>query len=179
MAEKIKDHAAAGGVVIGICGGYQMLGRSICDPENTECGGNCEGLGLLPVDTVLAGKKTRRSFDGTVTEPMGALSSLKGTAISGYEIHMGVTTPYEDISEFTSDMSGYCKGNIYGTYVHGLFDRKDAARGMIEAIAAKSGKSVDTSDIADRADQKEKEYDRLADILRKNLDMNAIYEMMK
>ena len=179
IGEKIKEHASAGGTVFGICGGYQMMGRGISDPENTECGGSTEGLSLLPVDTVLTPEKTRRTFEGTIYEPTGVLAPLKGTAISGYEIHMGVTAPYEDISEFTSDSSGYCRENIYGTYVHGLFDRKGAAAGMIEAIASAKGKSVNTSDIEDRFDQKEKEYDRLADVLRSNLDMTAIYEMIK
>ena len=178
MAEAIKSHVAAGGTVIGICGGYQMLGRSISDPEKIETGGSTEGLSLLPVDTELAGKKTRRSFEGSVTEPTGVLSVLKGAGIGGYEIHMGITTPYEDLAQFTSDGSGYCKGNVYGTYVHGLFDRKEVAAGIVEALATRAQKSVNTAKIADRADNKEKEYDRLADELRKSLDITAIYEMM-
>ena len=178
MADAIKSYAAAGGCVIGICGGYQMLGRTISDPENTETGGREDGLSLLPVDTELAGEKTRRAFEGTFTEPTGVLSSVRRAKISGYEIHMGVTTPYEDISEFTSAGSGYCRKNVYGTYVHGLFDRKEASRGIIEALSKHANKSVDTEKIADRADNKEKEYDRLADALRKSLDMKDIYEMM-
>ena len=178
MADEIKSYAAAGGAVIGICGGYQMLGRTISDPENTETGGREDGLSLLPVDTELAGEKTRRAFEGTFTEPTGVLSSVRRAKISGYEIHMGVTTPYEDISEFTSAGSGYCRKNVYGTYVHGLFDRKESSRGIIEALSKHANKSVDTKKLADRADNKEKEYDRLADALRKSLDMKAIYEMM-
>ena len=178
FARAVGIFAEGGGVVIGICGGYQMLGRRISDPDGTEGGGDITGLELLPVDTVLKDAKTRRIFDGAISSPSGVLEPLKGANVRGYEIHMGVTEPYAELSEFTSEGTGYCCRNVYGSYVHGLFDKKDVAGGVIGLVAKHRGKSVDTGCIADQADHKERQYDRLADLLRKNLDINAIYKIM-
>ena len=178
ISEAVKGFAASGGVVIGICGGFQMLGRKIADPDNTECGGEVEGLSLLPVDTLLKGTKTRKTFEGSISEPSGVLSGLKGANTRGYEIHMGVTRPYEDVSEFTSGNTGYCRENIYGSYVHGMFDAGDVAKGLIRLVSEKRGKTVNTDTILDRKVHKEKQYDLLADCLRENLDIGAIYDLM-
>lgn len=178
LFDAIIKYAKEGGVIIGICGGFQMLGRTILDPGGEESRGTASGLSLLPVDTLITQDKTRRSFEGTVTEPTGVLEGIAGTKIGGYEIHMGRTQPYEELAEFTSDGTGYCKGNIYGSYVHGLFDSASMAGGVIRSVAKMKGRSVDTGMIADRADQKEKQYDLLADVLRQNLDMESIYAAM-
>ena len=91
---------------------------------------------------------------------------------------MGETVPFEDLAEFTSDRTGYCRGNIYGSYVHGLFDEKDIAKGIIELVSGRRGRSVNTDGILDQAQFKEKQYDLLADCLRENLDMDKIYDIM-
>ena len=178
LESAIRKAASSGTLVFGICGGYQMLGRKISDPDNAEGGGETAGLSLLPVDTVLKGAKTRRIFDGVISEPSGVLEPLKGAKVRGYEIHMGVTEPFGELSEFTSDGTGYCRGNVYGSYVHGLFDTKESAGGIVERIAADRGKSVDTKSIRDHAKYKEEQYDLLADAIRKNLDMDKIYDIM-
>ena len=90
---------------------------------------------------------------------------------------MGRTVPSGQIAEFTSNESGYCSGNIYGTYVHGLFDEKAVVTGMIEAVAKQRGRDIDVSLFTDQKTYKEKQYDALADTLRSCLDMKAIYEM--
>ena len=178
MADSVKKYAGSGGTVIGICGGYQMLGRTVSDPDNLECGGDISGLSLLPVDTVLKDNKIRRLYKGNLSDPSGILGPLKGAEVSGYEIHMGETVPFEDLAEFTSDRTGYCRGNIYGSYVHGLFDEKDIAKGIIELVSGRRGRSVNTDGILDQAQFKEKQYDLLADCLRENLDIDAIYDIM-
>lgn len=174
---RIKEEASRGTVIIGICGGYQMLGESISDPENSESGGNIKGLGLLPVRTVMAGEKTVTLYDGELSEPTGVLSGAKGCRIKGYEIHMGMTTALSELSEFTSK-SGYCIGNVYGTYVHGIFDSRDMARSLIGSVAQRAGKEVDVSTIIGQDEYKQQQYDRLADLIRGSLDMDRIYGIM-
>ncbi|MCR5357507.1 MAG: cobyric acid synthase [Lachnospiraceae bacterium] len=178
MASAIREAADKGTAVIGICGGYQMLGLSIEDPYGTEEGGSIEGLGLLPVRTVLEKEKIRRQFDGCIVDPTGVLSPLNGCEVRGYEIHMGRTECTEDLSEFTSDLSGYCRGNVYGTYVHGLFDSADAAALTVKSIANANGKDVNVSAVKDMESFREEQFDALAKVLRESLDMDAIYEMM-
>ena len=179
MADAIKSYAKGPGVVLGICGGYQMLGKSISDPEGYEGGGEIPGLGLLPVRTVITDDKRRKQFTGVFSAPTGVLSCLKGQKITGYEIHMGRTQSLSDLCEFTSDGTGYCRDNIYGTYVHGLFDEKDIAEGVIRAVAKACGRSVDTSGLKSRRDRLEEQYEHLADVLEESLDIEAVCRIMQ
>lgn len=178
LADRILAEADAGNVIIGICGGYQMLGRSVSDPVGTECGGSEGGLGLLPVDTVLGGDKVRTVFRGRVAGATGVLKDLAGKEIEGYEIHVGRTSADEGTAEFTSEGTGHCVGNIYGSYVHGLFDRKEILQALITEIAGTQGKQIHVENVMDHAAFKETQYDLLADHLRQHLDMNRIYEIM-
>ena len=178
LADAIKDHASSGGVVIGICGGYQMLGISISDPDGAEGGGSVEGLSLLPVRTVIGKDKIRRSYRGCLSSPSGVFSHLKGCTVEGYEIHMGITSPAGEVSEFTANQTGYCLGNVYGSYVHGLFDTKEMAEGVLTALASRRGITVDTSHITDQGSYRQRQYDKLAGIIRQSLDMDRIYEIM-
>ncbi|MBO7386737.1 MAG: cobyric acid synthase, partial [Lachnospiraceae bacterium] len=159
----LRDHTP----IFGICGGYQMLGRRIEDPKGVESGGSEEGLSLLPVDTVLGEEKTRTNFKGVISDSTGKFEGLKGKPVEGYEIHMGTTTPYEDLTEFTSERTGFCQGNVYGTYVHGFFDRKE----VLEAVTG-------FEDTMDYGAFRETQYDLLAKVLRESLDMDYIYEIM-
>ena len=177
MDDAIRKAAENGKAVIGICGGYQMLGDSISDPGNMEGGGSIEGLGLLPVKTVLAEKISER-VSRSIVDPTGVLAPLKGLAVNGYEIHMGHTVCNGKLNDFTSDGSGYCLGNVYGTYVHGLFDAKGVAAAVIGAVAEKAGKKIDLAHALDMESIKEKQYDALAETLRNSLDVEALYEMM-
>ncbi len=164
--------------IIGICGGYQMLGRTISDPLGTECKGSEEGIGLLDVDTILSEDKTRKLFEGRICDPTGILSGIKDTHVKGYEIHTGKTVPSGKLCEFTSGGTGYCNGNVYGTYVHGLFDTKECAAAVIRAVAAEKDKSVDTSPLTDKEALLDEQFDILADTLRKYLDMKMIYDIV-
>ena len=178
IADAIMKLAAEEVPVFGICGGYQMLGRNISDPDGAEGGISETGLELLPVDTVMSSSKTRKSFAGRICEPTGILSHLGGREIKGYEIHMGQTEPFDRVFEFTSEGSGYCRGNIYGTYVHGLFDENMVAADIVRAVSELNKKSVDISALSDRTGYKQSQYDLLADTVRKSLDMDAIYRMI-
>ncbi|MBR1909678.1 MAG: cobyric acid synthase [Lachnospiraceae bacterium] len=178
IADSIVKLAAEEVPVFGICGGYQMLGRNISDPDGAEGGISETGLELLPVDTVMNSSKTRKSFAGRICEPTGVLSHLGGREIKGYEIHMGQTEPFDRVFEFTSEGSGYCRGNIYGTYVHGLFDENMVAADIVRTVSELNKKSVDISALSDRTGYKQSQYDLLADTVRKSLDMDAIYRMI-
>ena len=123
--------AAAGKVIFGVCGGFQMLGDTLSDPLHVEAGGTIKGMGLLPMDTVFAGEKTRTRAEGAFGKTEGVLAGIEGTRIEGYEIHMGETVRKEGTEAFTfiddqnradSDkLDGAQKGNVYGTYVHGIY----------------------------------------------------------
>ena len=162
-----------------------MLGQTISDPEGVEGGGSISGLGLLPVDTVLAGTKRTHQFSGRFAGAEGVFSELTGKSVEGYEIHMGVTqsAPADDRSQslcaFTSDNTGVCIGNVYGTYIHGIFDRGEIAETVVRTLAERKGIQFTGGDRRDHRDFKEKEFDRLADILRSHLDTDRIYEMLR
>jgi len=183
MEERIREHQASGKPLFGICGGFQILGAAVEDPYEVEEGGSEEGLGLLPIKTVMESEKTTRQFEGTAVDAGDFFPELSGHSIKGYEIHMGKTVPIEGASEnlrdFTSSGTGVRCGNVYGTYVHGFFDEKGVAGSIIRGIAASKGIAVDTSGEMGRMEFKEKEYDRLADVIEENMDMDAVYAMLR
>lgn len=168
--------------VFGICGGYQMLGLDIADPEGVEGGGETDGLGLLPVSTVLAGDKKTEQFSGRFCDTEGIFAGLSGLEIEGYEIHMGRTSRsgrHLEGSEFTSNGTGTASGDVYGSYIHGIFDREGIAAAVVKALADRKGVTLSGGDASGHREFKEKEYDRLAAMLRENLDMDRIYGMLR
>ena len=178
LADSIIELAKKDTVIFGICGGYQMLGRKIEDPAGTEGSKYENGLGLLNVDTVMEEEKIRTVFEGRVTDATGVLSSLNDMMVKGYEIHMGVTSAFDDINEFTSSKTGFCRNNIYGTYIHGFFDKKEILKGVIEAVSSKNKKNITTNYALDNDDFMQKQYDKLAEVLRENMDIKGIYRMI-
>ena len=169
LEAKILRHAAAGKPVIGICGGYQMLGETLSDPDGVEYGGEMAGLGLLPVSTVFAGKKTRTRVNGTLPQLGGIFSSLSGQPYEGYEIHMGITG---------ADGIVTGRGNVYGTYLHGFFDREEVTKAVAGALFRQKGLDPDAVRAFDIAAYKEEQYDKLAAAVRSALDMEAVYQII-
>lgn len=164
-----------------------MLGASIADPDGVEEGGYMRGMELLPIDTVLKDSKTRLQTSGEIAHVDGVLSRLSGCHFLGYEIHMGKSA-YSTASE----EQGACADrknelnnvisdgrNVYGSYIHGIFDTAEAARVIVDYIADKKGIDVNDSTIVSYKSFKEKQYDRLADTLREYLDMDAVYGMLR
>lgn len=172
-------------IIFGICGGYQMLGKKISDPYNTESGGEIRGMELLPVETVLQKNKTRTQTKGIFLEVRGALKGLSGMEIEGYEIHMGKTIPcgkpYNYVAQIGEEhnFDGMQSNNVYGSYVHGIFDNGKIASKIVSILAERKGIKLDTDSILSYKDFKESQYNKLADILRENLDMKYIYGILQ
>lgn len=183
LEASVKKLVAAGCVVIGICGGYQMLGERITDPEGVETsvpGSSVRGMELLPTETVFEEEKHRTRVTGTVPDAGGALCSLKGVQVEGYEIHMGRTdrkagaAPLICLQNGTYD--GCQKGSVYGTYLHGFFDSAPCREAVLNSLARAKGALL--TDQFDYAAYRKKQYDILADGVRSHLDMKLIYEIL-
>ena len=165
----VKKHAARGKPVLGICGGYQMLGRHIADPLGVENGGEMAGIGLLDIDTVFEGEKTRRRASGVLAPVDGIFAALSGARYEGYEIHMGQSGREANIIN---------KGNVYGSYIHGIFDTEDTAKAVVKAILEAKGIDAGAVTALDIKSFKEQQYDLLAQTLRESLDMEKIYAIL-
>lgn len=182
----IHKHAAAGKPVFGICGGYQMLGRVLKDPHGVEHGGEMAGIGLLPSVTVFEEEKTRTRVTGTFRGVEGIFSGLSGIDFEGYEIHMGTSSLEEgnvlaDIAEdgAPAKADGLNSGNVYGSYVHGIFDQEEVAKAIISALLRAKGLSDEDVVSTDMAAYKEQQYDLLADGIRGNMDMDLLYRIVE
>ena len=167
MAERIP--------VFGICGGYQMLGKSIADPDHAEEGGEMRGMELLPIDTVLLPQKTRRQVEGRLNEVEGIFAGLSGQDYTGYEIHMGDTV--SDQGEKLPQLVRH--GNVYGTYIHSIFDKGGIVTEIVKTLAKNKGIDLEKDNAIDYAELKEREYDKLADVIRSSMDMDAVYGMLR
>ena len=167
--------------IFGICGGYQMLGNQIFDRDSVEEGGSIRGMELLPIETSLEKEKMRSQVQGVINTIPGIFSELSVRSYTGYEIHMGQTRYEEDLSGNIDEkvvVTGE-RENIYGSYVHGLFDCGNIASVMVEALARKKGISMKTRTDMDYQRFKESQYDKLADTLREYLNMEEIYGMLR
>ena len=175
IADQIHTLAAAGRTeVVGICGGFQMLGRTIADPHGIESSaGKARGLGLLPVKTILAAGKTLRRVRGTHLP--------SGQEIHGYEIHHGETASSE-ASPMARSEEGRVLGaaapgdHIWGTYVHGIFDADGFRRWFVDRLRTRRGlkplREIQTPYDLEPA------FDRLADVVRENLHLGRILGLM-
>ena len=168
----ICQQAARGCIVFGICGGYQMLGTSIRDPLGVEAAGVTEvkGMGLLPMDTVFQGEKVQQQTGGVFGTISGPLHSLSGMAYTGYEIHMGRSG--QQLPPLVS------RGNVYGSYIHGIFDGAGIAQAIIGDLAARKGIDPGTLTVFDPERYKQEQYDKLADAVRGGLDMDFVYKVL-
>ncbi len=186
-ASVLKAHKA-GSVVFGICGGYQMLGRQISDPEGVEEGGSIRGMGLLDAETVFEPEKARTRVEGHILPVDGILEPLSHTAVAGYEIHMGRTVIGDGTKPFTEiensitgerKQEGACGKNVYGSYLHGIFNQEEVAVRVVRALARAKGITEEMGMEMDFASFKETQYDLLAEGLRAHLDMKRIYGILE
>ncbi len=183
MEAAILKYAAAGGAVLGICGGYQMLGTEISDPDGVEGGGSLRGLGLLPLKTVFRGEKRRTLVTGTIERGEGLFAAMAGAPFTGYEIHMGLSMadgePLLTFSDQTGarGADGAARGSVWGCYVHGLFDRGECAAALRDCLLRAKGLEPGAAAM-DWADYEQAQFDKLAGGLRAALDMEQIYRIL-
>ena len=170
----IKKAADAGTLIFGICGGYQMLGEHISDPDLVEAAGTtqADGMGLLDMRTVFEGGKVQVQTEGVFQDVRGILSGLNGLTYRGYEIHMG---RMEDGKKVPSVMNN---DNVYGSYIHGIFDAQGIADTVIRTLCERKGIDPVSAQSFDPEAYKQQQYDLLADTVRRNMDMELVYRIM-
>ncbi|MFI3226074.1 MAG: cobyric acid synthase [Clostridia bacterium] len=183
LESQILKYASNDGAIFAICGGYQMLCKQLQDPYGVENGKTERGLGLIDAYTVFQKAKTRTRVSGIVRNCQGIFSDLNGKSLEGYEIHMGTTQADSHMIELTDlngkkTNDGVSVGNIYGSYVHGIFDNEQIVTCIINAIAQKKGLDIDISTNMSMQEFKNREYDKLADIVRGSVNMELIYKIL-
>lgn len=180
LETKIIRYAKAGNPVFGICGGYQMLGTVINDPENVEGGGSVNGLGLLNTETEFSTEKTTVQTSGKINDIKGLFGDLSGIEIKGYEIHMGQTTIKDGnaLAVIDGKTDGCVDNNVAGSYVHGIFDSFSVAGTLVSILAEHKGVEMGELKAFDIQKYKESQYDILAECVRKAIDMDEIYKIL-
>lgn len=185
----VRKVAAKGTPIIGICGGYQMLGETLEDPDALEHVGSLRGIGLLPLSTRFEPQKVRTRVEGTINVHTGLFHRLSNGSFSGYEIHMGRTTPcpgpqatkelrwFSQLTLQTGEtkVDGSVLGNVLGTYVHGLFDDSSLAHKLVTILAERKGIELISESLVSVEEYKRLQYDSLAASVRTSLDIEAIY----
>lgn len=172
LDQAIAAHARAGGAVLGVCGGLQMLGRHIDDGDGVEGGaaGRCEGLGLLPLGTVFEADKrlsvTRARFTDVDHGETSPWYSLRSVSVQGYEIHHGQTLADSEAQAVLFDEDGralgWRRGQVLGLYLHGLFEDTAAMR----ALFGQSAPDLDAT------------FDGLADFVGQHLSEPALMALL-
>ncbi len=184
LAHAVQRHAAAGGAVIGICGGYQMLGERVLDPGHVESAeGEAEGLGLLPAVTVFEPVKATHRVRAVLGE-CALFPRAAGAEITGYEIHMGQSRSEAPALRIRSRSGQPCDepdgalsadGRIAGSYLHGLFDNDVLRTALLDGLAQRRGLRRGETSRWDRGAA----YDRLADHVAAALDLGLVRRLLK
>ncbi|XVG95117.1 cobyric acid synthase [Eubacteriales bacterium KG127] len=169
METRVHKHAFKGKPVFGICGGYQMLGQKLRDEYGVEGGGEMKGIGLLPHSTIFTKEKIRVAQVGRLDKVDGIFENLSDLEYEGYEIHMGISTGFGNIIN---------EDNIYGTYIHGIFDRGEISRAVISALLESKGYSAECVESINMDEYKEQQYGILAENLEKAIDMDILFEIL-
>lgn len=191
IARMIRSHAETGKAVIGICGGYQMLGEEIQDPQHTESDlDSIKGLGLLGMVTVFSDKKLTNQVKADCQDMLFMGQTIRASELTGYEIHMGKTEFKNDtdLHPFTikgrsrkacHDVEGTAcaMGNVFGTYIHGVFDNDDFRRQLLNAVRLTKGLPA-LANTRNVMAEKQQNYERLADVVEQHLDMDKLEKIM-
>ena len=172
----VQKLAASGTPVLGVCGGYQLLGETLDDSQGTESGHpqTLRGLGLLPTRTVFTAEKRRAQVTATAAAPFA------GAALTGYEIHTGRTAvngaPFCRYADGTPE--GCVQNAVFGTYLHGLFDSGELTEQLAAYLCRRKGIAPEAAAPLAMADYRTQQLDLLADGVRSALDMDAVYAAM-
>lgn len=183
----VVRHARAGKLVIGVCGGYQMLAGRLYDPNHVESRvTEVAGLGLLDMDVEFLPEKTTVQAAGVVVGEGSWLSQIDGATVDGYEIHAGVNRLGPDAHPWLR-LTGHdapdgvrnAAGNVLGSYLHGLFDNGYLTRALVNHVREGKGLSAAGDEILTMEAFREREFDRLADVVRASVDMDMIYRILR
>lgn len=191
LEKRIIELNRQGVKIFGICGGYQMLGLEIEDPYQTESGaGSIKGMGLLDITTVIRSEKIMTQAIGRIIDDYGVMEGTVNMDVEGYEIHMGVSEfggeaiPFINISEVlgqkTERIDGVRNrtGTVMGTYIHGIFDNMEFTKCLVNNLRNEKGLHPKEQETKGSYEIKEEQYETLAKILRENLDLSMIYEII-
>jgi adenosylcobyric acid synthase len=188
LANSIIIKARAGTPVVGICGGYQMLGQKILDPHGVESDRKeIAGFGLLDVVTEFDPEKSTRQVRAKVLADFGLLAGTKDQELTGYEIHMGLTRGAEKAGAFQivetpqgpaeyPDGTLNTRGTVLGTYLHGLFHNDAFRQAFLNTLRGHWGIAIGKNGTAI---SKDREYDKLADLVRRSLNIPEIYRIIE
>ena len=187
----VLHKANNGTVVFGICGGYQMLGRSLSDPFGFDSG-HAGSVTTGMTETEFVENKRTIQMKGHFNRVEGIFSGLSGREFYGYEIHSGITKleetkalnsvePINEKAEPFAEGSQTVRGGmqVYGTYIHGIFDGEGIAAKVVEALLARKGLSMDDVKVIDYQEYKQHQYDLLAQSVREHLDMEKVYAIVE
>lgn len=185
LFDAVLAYAKRGGLVFGVCGGYEMLGKTLLDPGRVESDiPRAEGLGLLDMQVTFSEEKTTGQAQAALSASVFGVPA--GEKLSGYEIHMGQSSFGPGALPFTSVLredSYFIDGvmnearNVFGTYLHGIFDNAAFARGFVNCV--REGKGLpEIEGFVSMKDYKETQYDLLAAHVREHLDLEKIYGIM-
>lgn len=167
--EKIKILKEKGIIIIGICGGLQMLGKRILDPLKLESNiVETKGFNFFEYETSFGELKKTVQVEKIVDVEEGILKQMNGLKISGYEIHQGISTIEKAI---------VCKENVFASYIHGIFDNSEFTNKFLNTIREKKNMPIPEK-IKSFSEFKEEQYNKLADLLRKSLDIKEIYKIL-
>ena len=179
----IIDYGLAGGAVVGICGGYQMLGRLIQDPDRVESDREViVGLSLLPTETIFQPVKASHQVEALVAGGEGWMSSLQGSSLTGYEIHMGETrliqaVPWLEINSrsgegvLVGDGAFESGGRVWGCYLHGLFENADLRRAWLTSLGWERPEQIIENSL-------QQSFDELADHLEAHLNVDLLNQII-
>jgi len=168
--EKVKELKEKGKIIVGICGGLQMLGKKIYDPKHLESDIlETEGFNFFDYETTFDEIKKTEQVTKKLELTEGILKNFSNYEVKGYEIHQGIST---------FDAPLICKDRIFATYIHGIFDNSKFTNDFLN-IVRREKNMPEQKEIFSFNEFKEKEYDKLAELLRKNLDMAEIYKIME
>jgi adenosylcobyric acid synthase len=181
LSQAIRALQAQGASVVGLCGGFQMLGEAVYDPDRIESSQAwLPGLGLLPAQTHFQAHKTVTRSSARVIGGGGFWDELLGQTLEGYEIHMGQTESVQPLMRVVEREGlpveandGACNhnGRVFGTYLHGLFDNDVFRRAWLESLGGQPGG-------LDFSEQRLRAYDRLADVLEGSLNIDRLDQMI-
>lgn len=193
LDQEILKASREGKLIFGICGGFQMLGKTLYDPLGVE--GSTEkinGLGLLDIETIFEPEKVTTQVNGKIeAQGLPFCQASQPISVKGYEIHMGRTTlgkgarPFITITESLGRPVHYQEGavdenqQVFGTYLHGIFDEAEFTGQLITYLLQKKGLTAKVQKQISLEAYKEQEYEKLAEIFRRHVNMEKIYQLME